>query len=263
MKTADSAAPPSRLSSPRAGGIVVAAIAFILVASLLAPRIPQDQGYHGFADQRTWLGVPNGADVLSNLAFALVGIVGVGGLLSRRRPRFNASTEAGLWLIAVGIIGTAVGSAWYHLDPADATLFWDRLPMTVVFAGVLAAATSQRLGQDAGRWVLAILPLLGIASVAYWASTGDLSLYLLLQFGGIVALVALLVLARDRGDPIPWLWVVVFYVAAKVLETGDRAIWDATHGLIAGHALKHLLAAAAVAAALSPLLVQRGENLRS
>ena len=64
MKTADSAAPPSRLSSPRAGGIVVAAIAFILVASLLAPRIPQDQGYHGFADQRTWLGVPNGADVL-------------------------------------------------------------------------------------------------------------------------------------------------------------------------------------------------------
>ena len=149
MKTADSAAPPSRLSSPRAGGVVVAAIALILVASLLAPRIPQDQSYHGFADQRTLLGVPNGADVLSNLAFALVGIFGLAGLLSHRRLRFNASTEAGLWLIAVGIIGTAVGSAWYHLNPTNATLFWDRLPMTVVFAGVIGAATSQRLGQDA------------------------------------------------------------------------------------------------------------------
>ena len=263
MKTVDSAEPPSRLSSPRAGGVVVAAIALILVASLLAPRIPQDQSYHGFADQRTLLGVPNGADVLSNLAFALVGIFGLAGLLSHRRLRFNASTEAGLWLIAVGIIGTAVGSAWYHLNPTNATLFWDRLPMTVVFAGVIGAATSQRLGEDAGRWVLAVLPLLGIASVAYWASTGDLSLYLLLQFGGIATLLALLVLARDRSDPLPWLWVIVFYVAAKVLETGDRAIWDATHGLVAGHALKHLLAAAAVAAALWPLLVRRGETLRS
>jgi len=263
MKTADSAAPPSRLSSPRAGGVVVAAIALILVASLLAPRIPQDQSYHGFADQRTLLGVPNGADVLSNLAFALVGIFGLAGLLSHRRLRFNASTEAGLWLIAVGIIGTAVGSAWYHLNPTNATLFWDRLPMTVVFAGVIGAATSQRLGEDAGRWVLAVLPLLGIASVAYWASTGDLSLYLLLQFGGIVTLVALLVLARDRSDPIPWLWVVAFYVAAKVSEAGDRAIWDATHGLVAGHALKHLLAAAAVAAALWPLFVGRSKKLQS
>src|SRR4029077_16453316 len=77
MKTVDSTAPPSRLSSPRAGMILVAAIALILVASLLAPRIPQDQSYHGFADQRTLLGVPNGADVLSNLAFALVGILGL------------------------------------------------------------------------------------------------------------------------------------------------------------------------------------------
>ena len=169
MKTVDSTAPPSRPSSPRAGRILVAAIALILVASLLAPRIPQDQSYHGFADQRTLLGVPNGADVLSNLAFALVGIVGLAGLLSRRRLRFNASTEAGLWLIAVGIIGTAAGSAWYHLNPTNATLFWDRLPMTVVFAGVLAAATSQRLGEYVGRWVLAVLPLLGIASVAYWS----------------------------------------------------------------------------------------------
>ncbi len=177
----------------------------------------------------------------------------------RASYRIDASTsprrrEAGLWFIALGIIGTAFGSAWYHHNPTNATLVWDRLPMMVVFAGVLGAAISQRLGNDIGRWALAVLAPIGIASVVYWALTGDLSLYVALQVGGIVALVLLLAIVRDRDDPIPWLWVVVFYVIAKVAEAGDRTIWDATGGLVAGHTLKHLLAAAAVAAALWPLL---------
>jgi hypothetical protein len=219
--------------------------------------ILQDQSYHQLADQRALLGVPNAADVLSNLAFALVGIVGVARLLSHERTRFNMATEVGLWLIALGIIGTAIGSAWYHLNPTDATLFWDRLPLTIASAGVLGAAMSQRLGEGVGRWALTVLPLAGIWSVVYWKSTGDLSLYALLQLGGFATLAALLVFARDRGDPIPWLWVVVFYAAAKIAEAGDQAIWNATSGLVAGHALKHLLAAAAVAAALWPLLRRR------
>ena len=257
MKTADPTAPHTQPSPQRAGRILLAAVALILVAWPLAPLIRQDQGYHAFADQREWLGVTNAADVLSNLAFALVGVVGVGALLSRRRTRFNSAAEIGLWLIALGILGTAFGSAWYHLNPTDATLVWDRLPMTIVFAGVLGAAIAQRLGEDAGRWSLAVLPLFGVASVVYWKSTGDLSLYMLLQLGGIVALTLLLVLARDRGDPIPWLSVVVFYLAAKLAEMGDRAVWNATDGLVAGHAIKHLLAAAAVTAALWPIIRRR------
>jgi hypothetical protein len=219
--------------------------------------IPQDQSYHQLADQRAWLGVPNAADVLSNLAFALIGFVGVARLLSHRRARFNSTTETGLWLVALGIIGTALGSAWYHLSPTDATLFWDRLPMTIVFAGIIGAAVAQRIGEPGGRWMLAVLPFAGIASVVYWKTTGDLSFYALLQLGGFVTLVVLIVVGRDRGDPIPWLWVVAFYAAAKIAEAGDHAIWNATSGLIAGHALKHLLAAAAVAAALWPLTRRR------
>ncbi len=92
--------------------------------------------------------------------------------------------------------------------------------MTVVFAGVLGAAISQRLGNDIGRWALAVLVPIGIASVVYWALTGDLSLYVALQLGGIVALALLLAIVRDRDDPIPWLWVVVFYVIAKVGRGG-------------------------------------------
>ena len=158
-----------------------------------------------------------------------------------------------MWFVAVGVIGTALGSAWYHLHPTDATLVWDRLPMTIDFSGVLGAAISQRLGNRVGSWALGLLAPLGLASVAYWALTGDLSLYSALQFGGIAAIAVLLAIARDGDDPVPWLWVVVLYAAAKVCEAADAAIWTATHGVIAGHALKHLLAAAAVAAVLWPL----------
>lgn len=242
---------------PAATYIVVAALALAAAVWALAPMIPQDQGYHQFADQRPWLGVPHAADVLSNLAFALVGIFGVTRLVSRRRARFRAATEAGLWCIALGILGTAIGSAWYHRNPTDATLVWDRLPLTLVFAGVLGAASAQRLGDDIGRWVLAVLAPISIASVVYWKLTGDLSLYLAVQFGGVGALALLLVVTRGRDDPFPWRWLVLFYVVAKVAEVADRAIWDATGGFLAGHLLKHLLAAVACGAALWPLRERR------
>lgn len=238
---------------PAAICIVVAALALAVAVWALAPVIPQDQGYHQFADQRHWLGVPHAADVLSNLAFALVGIFGVTRLVSRRRVRFIVATEAGLWCIALGILGTAIGSAWYHRDPTDATLVWDRLPLTLVFAGVLGAATAQRLGDDIGRRALVVLLPISIASVVYWKLTGDLSLYLTVQYGGVAALALLLTITRGRDDPFPWRWLVLCYVAAKVAEVADRAIWDATGGLVAGHLLKHLLAAVACGAALWPL----------
>jgi len=38
-----------------------------------------------------------------------------------------------------------------------------------------------------------------------------------------------------------------FYVAAKVVEALDHAIFDLTHELVSGHNLKHLLAAAGAA----------------
>lgn len=220
------------------------------------PAIPQDPGYHLFADTRSWLGIPHAADVLSNVAFVLVGLVGIARLASRRRARFPPATEASLWCVALGFVGTGIGSAWYHLDPTDATLAWDRLPMTLVFAGVLGAALAQRVGQNVAGVSLAVLFVAGIASIAYWRLTGDLSLYVTLQFGGFGALLLLLLLTRKGDDPFPWWWLIGWYALAKLLEAGDAAIWRATSGLLAGHAMKHVAAAAAGVAVLSPLLAR-------
>jgi hypothetical protein len=44
---------------------------------LRLPTVSQKTSYHEFADQRSWLGIPNFLNVASNLLFVLVGIAGM------------------------------------------------------------------------------------------------------------------------------------------------------------------------------------------
>ncbi len=206
--------------------IGVSALLLTFVVWSLLPAIPQDPSYHVFADQRRWLDIPHAADVLSNAAFVLVGLYGIARLAARDRAKFPAATEADLWCLTLGLVCTGIGSAWYHLNPVDVTLAWDRLPMTLVFTGVLGAAIAQRVGQNVARVCLAVLFELGVASIAYWRMSGDLSLYLTLQFGSVAALLLLLVLTRRGDDPFPWWWVIGWYALAKLAEAGDYAYME-------------------------------------
>ena len=241
---------------PAERGVLVALFLAVVVAALI-PAVPQDPTYHRFADQRHWMRIANASDVLSNIAFLAIGVCGVMRLASARAREFSPATQAGLWCAALGFCMTALGSSWYHLEPSDARLVWDRLPMTFIFAGVLGIVAAQRLGDDVARVILAVVFELGVASVAYWQFTGNLSPYLLLQYGGFGALLLVLLVTRGGSDPFPWWYVIGLYALAKVLEAGDAALWRATDGLLAGHALKHLFAAGAGTAALYPLLSPR------
>lgn len=232
---------------------VLAVIALLIVAAALLPVLPQDPRYHLFADQRGRLGIPHAADVLSNLAFLVVGLIGIHRLAARGRTAYSSATEAGLWCAAVGFVLTSAGSAAYHWNPGNAALVWDRLPMTLVFAGVLGAVLAQRVGANAARLALALLAVLGAGSVLYWGATGDLSFYAALQYGGGVALIAVLIATRTNDDPFPWWQVVGWYLLAKLFEAADREIWEASGGIVAGHVLKHLAAAAAGLALFRPL----------
>ena len=42
-------------------------------------------------------------------------------------------------VLFLGFFLTGIGSSYYHWDPNDGTLFWDRLPMTLSFAAILAS----------------------------------------------------------------------------------------------------------------------------
>jgi hypothetical protein len=130
--------------------LLVLIAAVVAIIAMLLPPIPQPQWYHMFADQRTFFGIPNFNDVVSNLPFAVVGLWGLV-LLFRSdgtpgRAHFLDDRERWPYgIVFAGLVLTAFGSAYYHLHPRNETLVWDRLPMTLVFMSLLAAVVAERV----------------------------------------------------------------------------------------------------------------------
>jgi hypothetical protein len=251
----------SVLGAPANGGLKAALkagvpIALALAAAawgIFAPPLLQDQAYHNFADTRALAGVVNAADTLSNLAFLVVGALGLAFLQRERAAasseRFAAPREIlPYWVFFAGVALTSAGSAWYHLAPDDARLVWDRLPMTVAFMSLVAAVVSERISVRIGAALLWPLVLLGLASVVYWrwsalAGFENLRPYLAVQFGSIAVVLAVSLLYRSRYTH-GWVIFVLAaaYGVAKVVEAYDRPIYEAGQWL-SGHTLKHLAAA--------------------
>src|SRR5437667_6711342 len=238
----------------RVGVVVGAAVAATALVALL-PRIAQDPAYHRFADRRTLWGVPHGLDVWSNLAFPLVGLWGLIRVVSapaggRDDPFTDPRERWPFAVVCVGVALTGLGSAWYHAAPDNARLVWDRLPMTLVFMGMLSAVVAERVGVTAGLVLLPVFLASGLASIAYWhaseaAGAGDLRPYVLVQFFPALAIPLMLWLFPARytrgGDIVV---VLVIYGAAKIFEVLDGRSF-AMGGAVSGHPLKHLMAALA------------------
>lgn len=223
------------------------ALAATLAVLLQAP-LAQDPAYHYFADQRALTGIANAGNVLSNAPFLLAGLLGLARL---RRTTVNADLARCLAVFFAGVTLTAFGSAWYHAAPDNASLLWDRLPMTLAFTGLFAAVIVEFVSRTAGRRLLLPLLAAGLASVLYWAGTeaagaGDLRFYLLVQFLPLVLIPLILALYRRpsflNGALLGMLGL---YALAKAAEEFDASLLAASHGLVSGHTLKHLLAATA------------------
>jgi hypothetical protein len=207
---------------------------------LLVPPILQDQSYHQFADQRTIPGVPNFWNVVSNLPFLAVGAVGL------RRFRDNPA----IVVFFLGVFLTGIGSSYYHWNPNDDTLFWDRLPMTLSFAAILALVVEERVNARVGAILLWPALATGLFSLLLWRWTGDLRLYFWVQFFPGLAVVLLFLLCPPKfTGTYCWIAAGALYALAKVFEFTDEAIYSA-NGLLSGHTLKHLAAAAACFAIL-------------
>jgi len=258
-----------RLSREARVAILWASAAAIALAAALVPPFAQPENYHAFADQRALLGIPNALDVTSNLAFLVVGLLGLHfvlrGRLSDGSGAFQNSGERWAWGVVFAATAlTCCGSSYYHLAPDSPRLTWDRLPMAIGFMGIVAAAVTERISAKAGRLLLIPLCLLGAASVWYWrwsAAHGieNLNPYGAVQFGS--ALLVLLIIALfppryTRGRD--FFGALVLYALAKVAEQFDRAIFAATGGIVSGHTLKHLLAAAAIFWLLRMLKLRKG-----
>jgi hypothetical protein len=217
--------------------------AISLIALLFVPPIPQPQSYHQFADQRTLLGVPHFWNVISNVGFILVGALG----LLRVRDLSG-------WVFFLGVFLTGFSSSYYHWNPNDLGLFWDRLPMAIAFMAVLAVVLEERVDARLGRALLWPLVALGIVSLLVWLRTDDLRLYGWVQFFPCVALLLMFWLLPSKYTGTGyWYAAAGWYALAKLLEHFDAAIYSATGQIMSGHSLKHLAAACGCYAVLRAL----------
>ncbi len=226
----------------------------IFVVDLLLPRIPQPQSYHMFADQRSFLGIPNFGDVVSNVPFAIFGLWGLIFLLrsssEQLSEHFLDKRERWFYLIIfTGLVLTAFGSSYYHLEPSNARLVWDRLPMTIVFMSLVAALIAERIDLRVGLWLLPVLLLIGVSSVFQWyiselRGVGDLRFYATVQTYSVLFLFMALLFPPRYTFGSDLAIVAGFYVLAKVLETLDKPIFRLGQ-IVSGHTLKHLAAALA------------------
>lgn len=211
-----------------------------LVSLLLLPPIHQDQNYHDFADQRVTLGIPYFWNVVSNLPFIAVGTTGVW--------QFRRDPEIALLFLAIAMTG--FGSAYYHLDPDDRRLFWDRLPMAIAFMTILAMAVGERLDAKTGAILLCPLIAIGLFSILLWRWTGDLRLYGWVQFFPCLVLpVLFLRFSPKYSGTSYWVIAAALYGLAKLFEFNDGAIYS-VGSILSGHTLKHVAAAAACFAIL-------------
>jgi hypothetical protein len=231
---------------------LVAALAAPIVAGLVVGPIAQDAAYHGFADRRSFGGIPNFGNVASNVAFLLVGLAG---MVVAARARVARPS----WIaFFAGVALVCFGSACYHLAPDDARLVWDRLPMALAFMALMVALLAEHIDASLERKLLVPALLAGLASVLWWDASGDLRPYLWVQLAPLLVLAVLLAAYPGRFMHRGLLgWGLAFYALAKAAEFADARIYELSSHMVSGHTLKHLIASLAPACVVVMLAWRR------
>ena len=223
--------------------ILISLFAVSLIAVVLIGEIKQPQSYHNFADNRTFFGIPNFFDTISNLLFLVVGMTGSWFVYKnvRREARYS-------WLtLFAGVTLVSLGSGYYHWNPNDTTLVWDRLPLNIGFMGLFSAVMTEFINPKLEKFTLVPAVIIGVLSVIYWHYADDLRFYIWLQAVTFLAITAVIIMYRGRFTLRRYLlYAFGLYTLSKFAEFSDRTIYSATNNLLSGHTLKHILAALAV-----------------
>ena len=98
------------MSKAQRAGVLAALWGLFAIIAAFLPPIPQNPDYHHSAEQRTLLGIPHVGDVLSNLPFAIIGIIGLNRVWRQRRNRhvFYDQRELLPWLFIFGGIDFSI-----------------------------------------------------------------------------------------------------------------------------------------------------------
>lgn len=220
----------------------------LFVALFFMEPIAQDQQYHQFADQQSLLGIPHFWNVISNIPFLLVGLLGLKLLLSTHPTGGLSELRFAYITFFIGLVMTSIGSSYYHWNPNNSSLVWDRLPMTISFMAFFVVVLGENISLTFARRIFYPLLIAGIASVLYWRftelnGTGDLRPYVLVQFLPVIMIPLILWLFPSPFKGQRYIvMVLIAYMIAKLLEHYDHQIYQ-NLVVMSGHAIKHVIAA--------------------
>jgi len=245
---------------------------FIPIISLIIlfyfiPAIPQWQSFYDYADKTSFLGITNFWNVITNLPFLIVGILGISFLYKYhnekkiKRGKYILKSSKNIQIETViewKIILTffiivcliALASAYYHLNPNNNTLLWGRLPIIAAFMVLTSWVMAERIDVKTGY--LLNLPLIsfGIFSVVYWYLTeinnmGGLRLYGFAQFFPMFLILIIFLLFNPKytrtGD---YFIALGLYLIAHIFEIFDKIIFNLIS--FGGGAIKHIFSAIAI-----------------
>lgn len=230
-------------------------IAIVAIAGIMQiPPVSQDLTYHSFADHNAlFLGISNTWNVLSNLPFVLVGMYSLYVARKYKDDLFCSGIYKQFIVFSIGVFLVGFGSAYYHYEPNNLTLIWDRLPMTIAFMSLYSIIISAFIGKKSGNNLFPWLLVCGFISVIYWAITeslgaGDLRMYALVQFLPMILMAVILYMFKSVSLNKGMLLMTMFwYGVAKAFETFDGFVYQALGESMSGHSLKHVAAAIACA----------------
>lgn len=200
---------------------VYAFVVFLLFMLLTSP-IKQDLSFHNFAGDggHTCCKIPNYGMVHMN-SIAWTG--------------FN-----------IGSILVFLGSSYYHWNPNNNTLVWDRMPMTLCTMSMTYIVYNDYLdyftiGDLMFWWYI------GVSSVIYWHFTDDLRLYAYVQYLPVLIILYFIYSPNYQSKNInenTLLFALVIYVMARVVEYFDWFFYR--NMFFSGHVWKHLMCGGAM-----------------
>lgn len=233
----------------RSKAIILSAVTLLAAFAVFffVEPISQDIRYHQFADKRIVFGIRNAFDVLSNIPFIVIGLLGIALIVKRFKESIHSPNLQYL-VFFIGVFLTGLGSSYYHYGPSNNTLVWDRLPMTIAFVGFFCSLVAELISRRASVILLYPLLVVGMVSVLYWhwsekQGFGDLRLYALVQYLPIILAPLILSIYKIPKNYLRYiLGLGGFYLLSKIFEVFDSEIFELFNAA-SGHTLKHFSAA--------------------
>lgn len=206
---------------------------------------------HRVSDPRRLFGVLNAFSIVLLLPAAAFAAAALAGL---RRSRAEPALRRGWQTFFAMILAAVAVSTADHLAPSAPGYLATRATTASACAVLAAVFLAERFGSDrltprALAGLVAAGPLAALASAAcqWWTGEPDLRWLLALEYLPMVLIPLSVWGLRSTGlSARDWIVALLWFAVAKLVDAADAGVWQASGGLLRGHALHHLPLAVSV-----------------